>query len=157
VKLDLRSSVINDELTFANCCKERSVNLPIVTVNCFCDLIIRNSRIRVSLGARSYHRDSYAASPIILLWNRSRSLKQQTENRQWNCCNKVPGHICLPWYLNIRRRSKRWTLLNWWRCKTKDISLAWRNPDRLWSTATSKLHRNRLGFFISVRLCTKYK
>lgn len=66
-------------LTFANCCKERFVNLPTVIVNCFCDLIIRNSRIRLSFGDKSYHKDSYAASPIILLWK----MKKRNAEEGW--------------------------------------------------------------------------
>jgi len=49
--------------------KDRSVILPAVMVNRFCDLNIRNIKIRHSLGVRSYHRHSYAASLMDLLCN----------------------------------------------------------------------------------------
>lgn len=57
------------KLTVVKPSKDRSVILPAVMVSRFCERSMRKSKIRHSLGVRSYQRDSYAASLMDLLCN----------------------------------------------------------------------------------------
>lgn len=54
-------------LTLVNCSKERSMIFPVVIVNLFCDLTTINNTTRLFLAGKLYHRELYAAFPIILL------------------------------------------------------------------------------------------
>lgn len=53
--------------TLVNRSKDRSTIFPLMIVNLFCDLTMRNSTDRLSLAGKSYQRESYTAFPIILL------------------------------------------------------------------------------------------
>lgn len=62
-----KEKVENEKLTLVKRSKERSIIFPIVIVNRFCDLRITRCTIRFCFDVTLYQRESYAASPIILL------------------------------------------------------------------------------------------
>jgi len=72
-------------LTLVNRSKERSTIFPLVIVNLFCDLTMRNNTVRLSLAGKSYQRESYAAFPIILLWKRKNMKYVRDIRKLINC------------------------------------------------------------------------
>lgn len=56
-----------NSLTLANASRERQINFPAVSVNCFCDRKIIISIIRTSRDFKSYQRKLYIALLIFSL------------------------------------------------------------------------------------------
>lgn len=62
--------MLYQQLTVVKLSNVKSITFPAVIVKRFCDLRIRNNKIRHSLVDKSYQTASYAASPMDLLWKR---------------------------------------------------------------------------------------
>lgn len=66
-----KNVIFGTYLTAVKRSRERSINFPIVIVNFLCDRTIRSSKMRQCAGFESYHFAAYAASPIVLPYNRA--------------------------------------------------------------------------------------
>lgn len=59
-----------NSLTLANASRERQINFPAVSVNCFCDRKIISNMIRTSRDFKLYQRKLYIALLIFSLYKK---------------------------------------------------------------------------------------